>query len=76
MFTVRGFTVRPNPPNEIRENRPGLINLCEELRLFRTDRRRPFQGVVAEWVRALDWRPGGPGFEPSCGNIVIDIVGM
>ena len=22
-------------------------------------------GRVAEWVRALDWRPGGPGFE-SC----------
>ena len=23
---------------------------------------------VAEWVRALDWRPGGPGFESRCGN--------
>ena len=25
-------------------------------------------GEVAEWVRALDWRPGGPGFESLCGN--------
>ena len=25
--------------------------------------------AVAEWVRALDWRPGeGPGFESCCGN--------
>ena len=23
---------------------------------------------MAEWVRALDWRPGGPGFEYRCGN--------
>ena len=25
-------------------------------------------GAEAELVRALDWRPGGPGFEPRCGN--------
>ena len=24
--------------------------------------------AVAEWVRALDWRPGGPGFEFRGGN--------
>ena len=24
--------------------------------------------VVDEWVSALDWRPGGPGFESCCGN--------
>ena len=24
--------------------------------------------AVAEWVRALDWRPDGPGFESHCGN--------
>ena len=24
---------------------------------------------MAEWVRALDWRPGGPGFESRCGNL-------
>ena len=23
---------------------------------------------MAEWVRALNWRPGGPGFESRCGN--------
>ena len=23
---------------------------------------------MAEWVRTLDWRPGGPGFESRCGN--------
>ena len=24
---------------------------------------------MAEWVRAFDWRPGGPGFESRCGNL-------
>ena len=24
---------------------------------------------MAEWVRALDWRPGGPGFESRCSNL-------
>ena len=23
-------------------------------------------GAVTEWVRELDWRPGGPGFESRC----------
>ena len=23
---------------------------------------------MAEWVRALDWRPDGPGFESHCGK--------
>ena len=26
-------------------------------------------GAVAEWVRALDLRPDGPGFESHCGNL-------
>ena len=26
-------------------------------------------GAVAEWVRALDWRPDGPGFESHCGKL-------
>ena len=25
---------------------------------------------MAEWVRALDWRPGGPGFKFHCGNLI------
>ena len=28
---------------------------------------------MAEWVRALDWRPGGPGFEARCGHFVSDL---
>ena len=28
-------------------------------------------GSVAEGVRALDWLPGGPGFESRCGNLII-----
>ena len=27
---------------------------------------------MAEWVRALDWRPGGPGFESRCGNFALE----
>ena len=27
-------------------------------------------GAVAEWVKVVDWRPGGPWFESSCGNII------
>ena len=27
-------------------------------------------GAVAEWVKVLDWRPGGPWFESSCGNLI------
>ena len=30
-------------------------------------------GVVAEWVRALDWRPGGPGFESRCANFASEL---
>ena len=26
-------------------------------------------GAVAEWVRTLDWRPDGPGFESHCGKL-------
>ena len=26
-------------------------------------------GAVAEWVRALDWRPDGPGFESHCAKL-------
>ena len=26
----------------------------------------PSGGAVAEWVRVLDWRPDGPGFESHC----------
>ena len=29
----------------------------------------PKGGAVAEWVRALDWRPDGPGFESHCGKL-------
>ena len=28
--------------------------------------------MVSEWVRALDWRPGGPGFESRCVNFASD----
>ena len=28
-----------------------------------------YGGAVAEWVRALDWRPDDPGFEFRCGNL-------
>ena len=31
------------------------------------------RGVVAESVRALDWQPGGPGFESHCGNFVSEL---
>ena len=27
-------------------------------------------GAVAEWVKVLDWRPGGTWFESSCGNLI------
>ena len=30
-------------------------------------------GVVAEWVRVQDWRPGGPGFESCCGNFASEL---
>ena len=29
--------------------------------------------MVAEWARALDWRPGGPGFESRCANFASEI---
>ena len=28
---------------------------------------------VEEWVGALDWRPGGPGFESCCGNFASEL---
>ena len=28
---------------------------------------------MAEWVRALDWRPGCPGFESRCGNFASQV---
>ena len=30
-------------------------------------------GVVSEWVRVLDWRPGGPRFESHCGNFASEL---
>ena len=30
-------------------------------------------GVVAEWVGALDWRPGGPGFESRSDNFASEL---
>ena len=33
-------------------------------------------GHGAEWVRALDWRPGGPGFESRCGNVASELLGI
>ena len=26
-----------------------------------------------EWARALDWRPGGPGFKSCCGKLASDL---
>ena len=31
------------------------------------------EGAVAERVTALDWRPGGPGFESPCGNFTSEL---
>ena len=31
------------------------------------------RGGGDEWVRALDWRPGGPGFESRCGNFASEL---
>ena len=28
---------------------------------------------MGEWVRMLDWRPGGPGFESSCCNFASEL---
>ena len=28
---------------------------------------------MTEWVRALDWRPGGPGFESCVGNFASEL---
>ena len=30
---------------------------------------------MVKWVRlrALDWRPGGPGFESCCGNFAVEL---
>ena len=28
---------------------------------------------MAEWVRALDWQPGGPGFESCCDNFASEL---
>ena len=28
---------------------------------------------MAEWVRALDWRPGGPAFESCCDNLASEL---
>ena len=28
---------------------------------------------MAEWVRAVDWRPDGPGFESRCGNFASEV---
>ena len=28
---------------------------------------------MAEWVRACDWRPGGPGFESGCGYFASEL---
>ena len=30
-------------------------------------------GAMTVWVRALDWRPGGPGFESRCGNFASEL---
>ena len=31
---------------------------------------------MAEWVRALDWRPGGPGFESCCSNFALGTLAI
>ena len=33
---------------------------------------------MAKWVRlrALDWRPGGPGFESCCGNFASELLAI
>ena len=33
----------------------------------------PVGGAVAEWVRALDWRLGGPGFASCSGNFTFKL---
>ena len=37
---------------------------------------RPHVCAVAEWVRALDWRPGGPAFESRCGNFTSELLAI
>ena len=32
------------------------------------------RGTVAERSRALDWRPGGPGFESRCDNFASELL--
>ena len=36
----------------------------------------PHGDAVAEWVRALDWRPGGPGFESHCGDFDLELLAI
>ena len=28
---------------------------------------------MGEWLRTVDWRPGGPGFESCCGNFASEL---
>ena len=28
---------------------------------------------MGEWVRVVDWRPDGPGFESRCGNFASEL---
>ena len=45
---------------------PGMNQLCKQDSIVSV-------GVVAERVRALDWQPGGSGFESRCGNFASEL---
>ena len=50
-----------------------LPKVVKSLKSFHVHFICPCGGAAAEWVRALDWRPGGPGFEHGCGNFASEL---
>ena len=51
----------------------GLLLLLLILYLFIMPSAGCSSGAVAESVRALNWQPGGPGFESRCGNFASEL---
>ena len=43
---------------------------------YQTPPKRTTGATVAEWVGALDWRLGGPGFESRCGKFALELLAI
>ena len=52
---------------------PMVFKLAERVMPQYKERFMVAVGAVAEWVRVLDWRQGGPGFESCWGNFALEL---